>query len=163
MADSDRKKIKDEQKGVFGVIAGIVDPGGEVGRMNEETFTFDAGAASGDIAERGIYFDKDCIVKHVEELPSEALANDGTDAAIVTRTIQKRDGAGGAPVSVATLGTGTVGGAALLAFQKTTFKLSAVPANLKISKGNVLTFKSAKTGAPACPTESNVSVTVEYV
>lgn len=163
MADSDRKKIKDQQIGVFETAAGIVDADGEVKKMHEETFVFDAGAASGDVAEIGIVFKKACVVKHIEELPSASLANDGTDTDIVTRTVQKRDGIGGAAASVATLGTGTVGGAALTAFVPTSFALSATVANLKFAAGNVLTFMSAKTGAPAAPAASKVLVTVEYV
>jgi hypothetical protein len=140
-------------------ISPIVDPQGEVGRMNEETFTFEV-PADATIAETGMVIKKACKFKHAEFLPATALAASGS--AFITQVISKRDGAGGSAVTTASLDTNTAGqNVSLAAFVSASFTPSATPANLVFPAGSVMTFKSTETSTPATPI-GKVTVTVEY-
>lgn len=161
MAESDRKLIKNYQRGQVKVITGIVDPLGEVGRCHQETFLFPIATASTDEPERGIVCTKAFRVKSSIFTPSALLAANGS--AYVTYSVQKRDGAGGAAVSVAATDTNTAGAnVSLAAFTPVTATPTTTDANLVFAVGNVLTFKSVKTSTPTSPI-GVMAVTVEYI
>jgi hypothetical protein len=141
-------------------VSPIVDVIGEVGRQNEETFTFEI-PADATIAETPMALRKACRVKKVDFVGATALAASGS--AFVTMLLQKRDGAGGAAVTTATLDTNTAGGnVSIAAFVPAAFVLSSTFANLVFAAGNVMTFKSTETSTPATPI-GKVTVTVEYI
>jgi len=157
---TDRALIKATQAGVNRSIATIVDPTGETNRMHEHTFQFDLDADAS-LAERGIRIPKACIVKSVTFTPNAALAANGTN--YITLDVQKRDGAGGAAVSVATTNTNTAGAnVSLAAFVPQTVTITTTAANKTFAAGNVLTFKSTETGAPTTPIGC-CEVTVEWI
>lgn len=159
MPDSDRKKIKDQEKGVFKTAAGITDPAGAVGELHEETFIFDVPADAA-VAEIGIPILKACKLKSVKGLAITGLAVSGS--AYVTQTISKRDGAGGGAVIAATFNTNTAGqNLPIVAFVPYNFTLSTTAANLLFPAGSVLTFLSAETSTPVTPI-GKIAVTVEY-
>ena len=156
---SDRDIIKDQQKGVYVVAAGMSNVETAVNQIHEETFVFavDADAA---VTERGIHIAKACRLKSAVLTPSTALATDAAD--YTTTTVSKRDGAGGAAAISATHTTNLTGGTALAAFVPKALTLSATSANLDFAAGNVLTFLVAETGTPTTPV-GRLTVTVEYV
>lgn len=159
MPDSDRKKIKDQQKGVYKTAAEIVSPATVVEEMHEETFIFDVPADAA-VAEIGIPIRKACKLKNVQGLAITGLAVSGS--AYITQTISKRDGAGGSAVIAATFNTNTAGqNAAITAFVPYTFVNSTTVANLLFPAGSVLTFLSAETSTPTTPI-GKIAVTVEY-
>ncbi len=159
MPDSDRKKIKDQQKGYFKTAAAIVASATAVGEIHEETFIFDVPADAA-VAEIGIVMRKACKLKRVEGCAITGLAVSGS--AYITQTVSKRDGAGGGAVVSATFNTNTAGqNLPIVAFVPYVFTLSATAANLLFAAGNILTFLSAETSTPVTPI-GKVSVTVEY-
>lgn len=155
---SDRTITKQQQQGEL-ASSGLGNARKQVGEMNEETFIFDLDADAAQ-AERGITCRKPFIVKAVEVTPSTSLAAHAS--AYVTYTAQKRPAADlASPVSVAAFDTATVGSnVSLTAWTKYAAAITA--ANRKFAKGDVLTFKSAETGAPVSPL-GTVAVTVEYI
>lgn len=159
--DSDRKKIKDQQKGVFLTAAAISSPNTEVEKLHEEVFVFDLDADASQ-AERGVPCLKAFKVKSVVVLPSTDLAAHAT--AYVTYTTQKRPSAAlGTPVSVAAFDTATGGSnVSLTAWTAYSVTLTTTLANRKFAVGDVLTFKSAETSTPTSPL-GRVAITVEYI
>ncbi len=160
MTDSDRKKIKDQQKGIYKTAAGLVDTSGTpVNEMHQETFVFDIPADAA-VAEIGIVIRKACKLVRAEGVAITGLAVSGS--AYVTQTVSKRDGAGGAAVIAATFNTNTAGqNLPIVAFVPYVATLSTTPANLLFAAGNILTFLSAETSTPTTPI-GKFSVTVEY-
>lgn len=159
MPDSNRKKIKDQQKGEFLTAAGMTDVASTVNEMHEETFIFDVPADAA-VAEIGITILKACKLKSVKGLAITGLAANGS--AYITQTVSKRDGAGGAAVIAATFNTNTAGqNKAITAWVPYDFTLSSTTANLFFAAGNVLTFLSAETSTPTTPI-AKIAVTVEY-
>lgn len=157
MSYTDRELLKQQERGQLGTT-GATTPYAEISRVHEELITFEV-PADATVVETGVYIAKACKVKSIEFLPNAALAAHASN--YVTQLVQKRDGAGGAAVTVGTLDTNTAGGnQSLAAFQKTSFVLTN--ANINVAAGNVLTFKSTETGTPVTPI-GKVSLTVEYV
>lgn len=159
MADSDRKKVKDQEKGVLTTTAGIVNGPKVVGEMHEESFVFDV-PADANVPEIALPILKACKLKSVQGVGVTGLAVSG--AAFVTQTVSKRDGAGGAAVISSTFNTNTAGqNLPITAFVPYVFTPSATSANLFFPAGSVLTFLSTETGTPVTPI-AKVIVTVEY-
>lgn len=159
MADSDRKKLKDQEKGVFRTAAGIVNPNAAVNESHQETFYFDVPADAA-VAEIAICLEKACKIVSAFGIAVTGLAVSGS--AYITQTIKVRDGAGGAAVTAATFDTNTAGqNKAITAWVKYGFTLSTTPANLLVPAGGVITFTSAETSTPTTPI-GKVAVTVEY-
>lgn len=156
---SDRKKIIDQEKGVFREAAAIVDPNKAVNECHQETFVFDVPADAA-VAEIGIPMLKACRLVSAVGLAVTGLAVSGS--AYVTQTISKRDGAGGGAVVAATFNTNTAGqNTAIVAFVPYTFVNSTTTANLDFPAGSVMTFLSAETSTPVTPI-GKISVTVQY-
>lgn len=156
---TDRELLKQQERGQLGTT-GAVDPLNEVNRAHEETFTFEVGSDN-TIAEMGLACEKAFKVKGVRFTGATALAANGSN--YISMLVQKRDGAGGAAVTVASTDTNTAGAnVSLAAFVPAVLTLSATTANLLFAAGNVLTFKSTETGTPATPI-GKVQVTVEYI
>lgn len=157
---TDRSIIKDVLKGFFRTAAtttAIADPLGEVGRLNEETFTFITFAAA-PYVEQGITMTKACRVKSIKLTSATTLATDGTNN--ITSTVAKRDGAGGAAGTIGSH-TSNVAGGALTAFTPRDVAISSA-SNATFAAGNVLTFKTADNGTTTEPLLS-CAVTVEYI
>jgi hypothetical protein len=159
MTDSDRKKIKDQQKGQYRTAAGIVDPIGAVKKLHRESFLIAIGADA-TFAEIGLSMHQDGEVVECEFTPSTALAAHASN--YISMLVQKRDGAGGAAVTVASADTNTAGAnVSLAAFTPQALTLTTTTANKRFVDGNVLTFKSTETGTPTTPI-GNLRITVEY-
>lgn len=157
---TDRALIKGMQAGVHRTIAAIVDPTGETNKLHEHTFQFELDADAS-LVERGIRVPKACIVKSVTFTPTTLLAANGSS--YITLDVQKRDGAGGSAVSVATTNTNSAGAnVSLAAFVPATLTITSTAANKTFAAGNVLTFKSTETGTPATPLGC-CEVTVEWI
>lgn len=157
---TDRKKLKDQLKGLILTAAGISNAETAIEQANEETFEFGV-TADADQVERGLVCVKAFKVKSCIVTPTTALAAHAS--AYITQTVGKRDGAGGAAVTVATFDTATGGSnVSLAAFVPYTLTLSATLANRVFAVGNVLTFKSLETSTPVTPL-CIMAVTVEYV
>ena len=157
MPDTDRKKIKDQQKGVYLTAAGIAASADEVAKLHEETFVF-SNVAGSPLAEVGIAMVKKCKVKSIKAMPAATL---GTAAAnYVTGTVAKRDGAGGGATTIGSFTTNSSGGAALTAFVATTPTL--VAGTEEIAAGGVLTYALVD-NATTTEVAVFVSVTVEYI
>jgi hypothetical protein len=157
----DRQKIKDNQKGVYGVINGVSSAAGAqaaVEQMHEETFVFQAPAGS-PFAEAGIAVLKACKVKSIRVTAGTTLAADATNN--ITATVAKRDGAGGSATTIGAVTTNVAGGA-LTAFVPKTADVSSTAGVALLAAGNVLTFKTADNGTTTEPALT-CSVTVEYV
>lgn len=160
MADSDRKKIKDQEKGVIATAAGIVAPFAAIEQCHEETFTWEI-AADATVVEVGMVCEKPFKVKSMKFTGNAALAANASN--YITQLAQKRDGAGGAAVTVGTIDTNTAGGnQSIAAFVGLAGVLSATAANLIFAAGNILSVKSTETGTPATPI-GKVQITVEYI
>lgn len=153
---TDRELLKQAQSGHIGSV-GATDPIDAVAKAHEEIFLL-AQDTDASLAERGFRVHKKCRVKESYFTPDTALAINGTN--YVTIDVQKRDGAGGAAVSVATMNTNT-GGSALAAFVPELLNLSATDANLEVAVGNVLTAKTTETGTPVSPL-GVFTIVVEY-
>lgn len=158
---TDRDKIKAQQKGTFKSAAGISSPDAETAKLHEETFLFDLDADASQ-AERGIPCLKAFKIKSIDIVPSSDLAAHAT--AYVTYTAQKRPSAAlGTPVTVASFDTATGGSnVSLTAWTKQTMTLSTTYSYRVFAVGDVFTFKSAETSTPTSPL-GRVAVTVEYI
>ncbi len=158
---TDREIVKERQAGQaqsYGVAA--LPKTGIVAEMHQAEFTFDVGSDA-TIAEIGQRIGKKCIVKSVHFTPASALAANGS--AYITMLVQKRDGAGGSPVTVASLDPNTAGqNVSLSAWVPAAMTLTTTAADLAVAAGNVLTFKSTETSTPATPI-GKVTVVVEWV
>lgn len=159
MPDTDRKKIKDQQKGVLKTAAGISDTNTAVNQLHEETFVF-SNVAGSPLAEVGLTIVKACKVKSIRALPAATLAT--AAANYVTGTIAKRDGAGGGATTIGSFTTNSTGGAALTAFVPTTVAVSTTAGVADIAAGQVLTYALVD-NATTTEVAVFVSVTVEYV
>lgn len=157
MATTDRELLKQQQAGALGTT-GASTPIASVARVHGDVFTFES-TSDAAMAEIGMRIDAACRVKSVYITPSVALAKHAS--AYTVYTVAKRDGAGGAADTVATLTTEDIAaGVALAAFEPAAFTLT--DANVVFAAGEVLTFKSAETGAPTSPI-GKVTVLVEWV
>jgi hypothetical protein len=149
MADSDLKKFKDLLKGVFKVAAGVSAPFDAVDAIAEETFLLSV-PADATLAEQGFDLRRPGIVTSCKFTGATALAANGSS--YVSLLVQKRDGAGGAAVTVASTDTNTAGAnASISAWVPLTVTLTATDANKKFATGNVLTVKLTETGTPTTP------------
>ncbi len=160
MALTDREIIKERHAGqaqAFG-LAGA--PKDAVAEVHRDILTWDIGSDAS-IAEIGQRLDRKCRVISAYVTPTTLLAKHAS--AFITLLVQKRDGAGGSPVTVATAHTEDIaGGVALAAFVPTLLTLTTTAADIAVAAGNILTFKSTETGAPATPI-GKVTVVVEWV
>ncbi len=158
MPDSDRKKIKDQQKGVYKTAAGIVDPATEVEKLHEETFVF-SNVAGSPLAEVAIHMRKACRVKSIVAMPAANLAT--AAANYVTGTVGKRDAAGANSTAIGAFTTNSSGGAALTAFVATNVTVSTTTGVADIAAGGSLTYALVD-NATTTEVAVFVSVTVEY-
>lgn len=157
MPDTDRTKIKDQQKGYFKTAAGISTPAAEVDKLHEETFVF-SNVAGSPLAEVGIQMRKKCRVKAISAMPAANLAT--AAANYVTGTVAQRDGAGGSATAIGAFTTNSSGGAALVAFVSTPVTITAAAA--EIAAGAVLTYALVD-NATTTEVAVFVAVTVEYI
>jgi hypothetical protein len=149
MADSDLKKFRDLLKSYFKVAAGVSNPFDAVDALMEETFLVPM-PADATLAEQGFRVRRPGIVTSCEYTGATALAANGSS--YISLLVQKRDGAGGAAVTVASTDTNTAGAnQSISAFVPLTITLTTTDANKKFAAGNVLTFKSTETGTPTTP------------
>ena len=95
------------------------------------------------------------LVTTVTITPNASLTANDTNSATIT--ISKRDGAGGAPVTMATLTTNTASGN-WNAFQPKAFVLSTVPGALNLLETDVVTVSIAKNGTGVVVPASTVRV-----
>lgn len=157
---TDRQIIKDRQAGQYEAY-GLAGTGkAAASAIHTFTYTFEVGSDAS-IAEMGVRIDKACKVTSCYFTPTTALAAHAT--AYIIMLVQKRDGAGGSPVTVGTIDTSTGGGnVSLSAFVPQLFVATSTAADLAFAVGNVLTFKSTETSTPTTPI-GKVTVTVEWV
>lgn len=158
---TDRQIFKERQSGVANTYGLAGNPTtGVVAEIHQMVFTWDVGSDA-TIAEIGQRIDKKCIVRNAYFTPTTALAAHAT--AYISLLVQKRDGAGGAAVTVASTDTAT-GGAnvSLAAFVPAVLTLTTTAADLAVAAGNVLTFKSTESSTPTTPI-GKVTVVVEWV
>ncbi len=157
MAFTDRSALKNFIKSLV-KVAGLTDPFGAVDAMNEETFVWIAPAGS-PYTEQSIGMTKPCKVKTIRITSGTTLAADGTNN--ITATVAKRDGAGGAAVTIGTRTTDVAGGALTAHQSSTVTPVTASNANV-LAAGNVLTFKTVDNGTTTEPLLT-CAVTVEYI
>lgn len=131
-----------------------------ISAIHQDVITFEVGADA-TIAEMGQRTDKAFIVKSVHFTGATGLAVSGS--AYVSLLAQKRDGAGGSPVTVASVDTNTAGSnVPIVAFVPLALVLTVTPADLTFAAGNVLTFKLTETSTPTTPI-GKVTFVVEYI
>lgn len=160
MALTDREIVKQRAAGqanTFGLAGSAV---AITSAIHQEVFDFEV-PADASIAETGQRMPFACRVIAVHFTPATLLAASGS--AYISQVIKKRDGAGGAAVSCATLDTNTAGqNVSLAAFVPAAFVLTATAADLVFAAGNVMTFASTETSTPATPI-GKVTVVVEWI
>lgn len=158
---TDRNILKERQAGQLQGYGLAANPQtGLVPELHQYEFTWDVGSDA-TIAEIGQRISKKCIVRSAYFTPATALAANGTN--YISLLVQKRDGAGGAAVTVASTDTNTAGAnVSLAAFVPQLLTLTSTAADIQVAAGNVLTFKSTETGTPATPI-GKVTVLVEWV
>lgn len=101
--------------------------------------------ADGDFAEVATVREKAHGVVTAVEFTGDAIAADNTD--FVTITVAKRDGAGGAAVTVATYDSRAANNGAVTAWVPKAFTLSAVAGALNLLETDIITVTGVKGGA----------------
>lgn len=158
MTITDRTIIKNQQKGVFRT-SGMSDSDASVGKLHEETFSVlnVAGSPLAEVVVSGLG-GKAAIVKSIKAIPAATLATAASN--YVTGTIYKRDGAGGAAVSIGSFTTNSSGGAQLTAFQPTSVTLT--DSAKVLAAGSIITYALVDNGTTT-EVAVTVDITVEYI
>lgn len=149
MPDTDRKKIKDQQKGYFVTAAGILAASDEVNKIHTRThahFLLSGGSTTTNVAEKAFGFVKRrSQFKAGSWAPTGALTANATNYGILR--VFKRTSAGASKTLVASWNTATGAQGTTVALADNALAATSTPADLTVAAGSVLTYEIEKFGA----------------